>query len=154
MLEAINRFFRGRMPSPDAQTGDAELKLQVATCVLLLEAAHADDEFSPDERALISDLLRTRFSLSGSEAEELLALAEQEREQSSDLYRFSRVIGDNLTRPQKLEVLRQLWRIVYTDDRLEAQEDAMMHKLSNLLGLRHQELIALKLQVKEEKASD
>jgi uncharacterized tellurite resistance protein B-like protein len=47
-----------------------------------------------------------------------------------------------------LAVLELLWQVVYNDGVLEAREDALMHKMGTLLGVRHEELMALKLKVK------
>ena len=39
--------------------------------------------------------------------------------------------------------------MVYSDQVLEAHEDALMHKMGTLLGVRHEELMAVKLRVKK-----
>lgn len=149
MLDRIRSFFQEQI-APETASAGPDRRLQIATCALLLEVAHADDDFSADERALVRDLLRDRFDLDTAQAAELMALAEEQRGASTDLYRFARLLNEHLDRPQKQAVLAELWRIVYSDGRLEAHEDALLHKLANLFGLRHQELIALKLQVKRE----
>jgi uncharacterized tellurite resistance protein B-like protein len=151
LLEAITRFFRSQIAPEAAVPADDARRLQVATCALLLEAAHADQDFAPEERQLIRNLAVQRFQLTPEQAEQLIDLADQEREQSVDLYQFARLINEQLSRSQKLTILEQLWQIVYSDGRLEAHEDALLHKLSNLLDLSHRELIALKLKVKQER---
>jgi uncharacterized tellurite resistance protein B-like protein len=150
MLESIQRFFNQRITPGESADGDSEHRLQVATCALLLEAAHADDSFTAAERDLVESLVRDRFGLSEPEAHELMALAEEERRTSTDLYQFTRLVQERLDRSQKLMVLEQLWRVVYSDGRLEPHEDALLHKLAHLLGLRHDELIAMKLRAKRE----
>jgi uncharacterized tellurite resistance protein B-like protein len=150
MIDSISKFFRNQMAPPSDSDTDADHRLQVATCALLLEAAHADEEFSGDEQVLIRNLVRTEFQITTDEANQLIALADSERKQSTDLYQFTRLIADHYTRPQKLAILESLWRVVYSDGQLEAHEDALMHKLAKLLGLKHNELIALKLRVKDQ----
>jgi uncharacterized tellurite resistance protein B-like protein len=150
VLDSIRRFFDDRLAAaPDGAEAD-RTRLQVATCALLLEVAHADDDFGAGERATIVAALRAHFDLSQHEADQLLSLARQEQEEATDLYQFARLINQHYGRAEKLTVLEQLWRVVYSDGRLEAHEDALMHKLATLLGLRHEELIAVKLQVKKE----
>jgi uncharacterized tellurite resistance protein B-like protein len=39
--------------------------------------------------------------------------------------------------------------VVYSDGVLDAHEDALVHKLSKLLGLKHEEAIALKLRARD-----
>ena len=40
--------------------------------------------------------------------------------------------------------------MVFSDGVLEAHEDALMHKMATLLGVRHEELMALKVKVQNE----
>jgi uncharacterized tellurite resistance protein B-like protein len=149
MREAIRRFFMQRLePTAENSEESAEKRLQVATCALLLEVAHADDDFSSGEREAIVDNLRRHFSLEAADAERLIELAEEERRDSSDLYQFARLINERFQRREKLMILELLWQVVYSDGTLEKHEDALMHKLANLFQLRHEELIALKLRVK------
>ena len=148
MIDAITNFFRTQMAPTTAVEASGEHRLRVATCALLLEVAHADEEFTPEERATIQDLVRREFLLSPDQAAELIALADAERRQSTDLYQFTRLIADHYPHIQKLAILESLWRVVYSDGQLEAHEDALLHKLTKLLGLKHKEMIALKLRVK------
>lgn len=145
----MQSFFNKSM-SPSDLDDDAH-RLQVATCALLLEAAHADDEFSADERKAVDGMIGRRFGLEPAETAELLELAESAREAAGgDLYGFARLINDAFPRPRKLAVLELLWRVVYSDGVLEAHEDALMHRLGNVLGIRHEELMALKARVRRE----
>ncbi len=147
MFKSLGQFFGGDSESKSGAI-DEQQQLRVATCVLLLEVAHADDEFSADEQVTIDKMVARRFSLDAAETAELLALAEKERE-GGDLYRFARLVNENYPRARKLAVLELLWEIVFTDGVLEAHEDALMHKLGNLLGIRHEELMALKVRVRK-----
>ena len=147
MFDAINKFFQDRHNTESLD--DEARRLQVATSVLLLEVAHADDEFSADEQETIHQLLARRFQLKAAEVEELVALAQEERLAQDDLYSFCRVVNESYPRPRKLAVLELLWEVVYSDGVLENHEDALMHKMGTLLGVRLEELMALKVRVKE-----
>ena len=153
MLEAIQRFFQSRLEPGDDRSDLGTGRLPVATCALLLEVAQADDDFTDEERDLIVVLLRDRFELAAADAEALIDLTLREREASSDLYQFARLINESYERSEKLQILEQLWAVVYSDGRLEMHEDALMHKLAALLQLRHDELIALKLRAKRSLAN-
>jgi len=150
MIDAITSFFRNQIAPASEEEASGEHRLRVATCALLLEVAHADEEFTPGEQAMIQDLVRREFRLTPDQAAELIALADAERHQSTDLYQFTRLIADHYPRIQKLAILESLWRVVYSDGQLEAHEDALLHKLTKLLGLKHKEMIALKLRVKSQ----
>ncbi len=147
MFDALNRFFSEKVAPSSNEAEDAR-RLRIATSVLLLEIAHADDEFSDEERESIAGILGRRFNLDDQQTEELIALAEQERQQSESLFEFAQLINEHFTHGRKLAVIQLLWQVVFEDGILEAHEDALMHKVGKFLGVRHEELMALKIQVK------
>jgi uncharacterized tellurite resistance protein B-like protein len=110
--------------------------LQVAACALLLELAHADDEFSADERRHIEDALARHFGLSPEAALELMALAEDRRGEAADLHQFTSVIAKQYDEGQRMVLAEVLWGIVYADGELSRHESYLMRKLANLLELR------------------
>ncbi len=146
MFGSLKSFFQEQI-APTVEADDAR-RLQVATCALLLEVAHADAEYSPDEVEAIMALVGKRFQLTTDETSNLLHAADEERQRSGDLYQFARLVNDSFTRERKLAVLELLWQVVYSDGVLEAHEDALMHKMGTLLGIRHDELMALKVSVR------
>ncbi len=148
MLERIQQFFNQRMA--DQAPLDDAARLRIATSALLLEAAHADKDFSDDERTLVARLIGERFQLDDADTAALLELADTERSHADDLYEFARLVNNDFPRARKLAVIELMWRVVYSDGVLEAREDALMHKVAHLLGVRHDELIALKLKVLNE----
>lgn len=147
MFDSIQNFFRDRLAPADDPQEDAR-RLRIATGVLMLEVAHADADFSGGERQAIEEMLSRRFGLDATETAELLEVADQERRRNDDLYEFARLINEHYPTARKLAIAQLLWEVVYQDGILEAREDALMHKLGRLLGLRHEQLIALKVQVK------
>jgi len=147
MLDRVQSFFQERMSNAAGEIDEAQ-RLRVATCALLLEAAHADQEFGAEERRTVAGIVERRFGLDASDAAALIALADEERQQADGLYGFARLINTEYERPRKLAIIDLLWRVVYSDGVLESHEDAIMHRIGKLLGLRHDELIAVKLQVK------
>lgn len=149
MIDRIQKFFSQRMA--DQGPLDDAARLRVATCALLLEAAHADQDFSDDERALVTGQVARRFNLDAADAAALLDMAEQQRQDADGLFQFTHLVNDDFPRARKLAVVELMWQVVYSDGVLEAHEDALMHKVATLLGVRHDELIALKIKVQNER---
>lgn len=110
--------------------------------------ANADDEFTEEERDHIIEVLRERFHLSPDEAHELIEIAEEELRGSIDLYRFTKTIKQSFSVEDRIRVLEEIWRLVYSDGELSGHEDSLAHKLSFLLGLTHKQLIDAKLKAK------
>lgn len=127
--------------------GPSRQEAHVATCVVLLEAAMADDEFTPDEQQSIVAAMRRRFALSEAEAEEVMTEADAIRRDSLDLWQFTHAINESLGPEEKVAVIEEVWRVVYADGVLTGHEDHLLHKLGKLLNLNHKQLIGAKLKV-------
>ena len=136
MLESIRSFFRSSMsPTPEAEPAAAKVDIRLAACALLLELAHADSEFTTDERQHLESAVRRQFGLDDVEAERLLRLAEEERAEAVDLWQFTNLIAENYSLGQKMVLAEIMWGLVYSDGDLAGKEDYLMRKISNLLRL-------------------
>jgi uncharacterized tellurite resistance protein B-like protein len=124
--------------------------LTLAFCVLLLETARADEEFSDEEHDRVVTVLKSRFSLSNEESEELINLASRAREESLDLWGFTNRINKTYDREARRRILKEIWRIVYADGTLDAHEDYLVRKLTHLLRLSHRDMIDAKVSVLKE----
>jgi len=146
MLKQLKELFARE--ADETVESDAE-RVQVATCVVLMEVAQADEEFSALERDRIVAVLRERFALSKVKAEELIEEARARRGDHYDLWHFTHAINDGCTVAEKKRILEEVWRVIYADGTLDAHEDYLVHKLAKLLNLNHPHLIEAKLKAKE-----
>ncbi len=144
----LKRFYEAVFPAPSAPPSKERLPL--ATCVVLLQAARADDHFSDAERRHILSVLQNRFRLDSQDAEELLAEATDVTERTSDLFQFTRAINEGFTQQEKIAIMEEVWRLVLSDGILEGEEDHLAHKLRNLLNLNHPQMIETKMRVLKE----
>ena len=135
-------------PLPDRR--QEHERIQVATCALLLEMAHADKSLHQLEEQFVHDLMAEKFDLAPESVSELVEYAQQEREESVDLFRFARVINEHFTIEEKHEVMEALWRIVYADGVLDKHEDALARQLTSLLRISPKKSIELKVKVLDE----
>ena len=119
----------------------------VPVCALFLELARIDGKISQAELETLLSILKEKYNLSQEHADALMAEADRELEESVDLWQFADLINQNFTTEEKIELIEQLWRIVYVDGKMEAHEHYLMNKLSNLLRLSHSQLIDAKLKI-------
>ena len=138
-------------PAAGSEERDHQERIQIATCVILLEVAKSDDEFSRVEKTTLTSILKKQFDLPDEAVRELLQIAQKSREESVDLWEFTDLINENYSRAEKKEILEAAWRVIYADDRLDKYEDHFVHKLAKLLRFEHRDLIDAKLKVKEER---
>ena len=127
---------------------DENERLRVGTCVILLEVAEYDDEFSPAERESIEAILKRRFELSDEEAKELIEASARERRESHGLRLFTHHINENYSEEERKKIMEAAWLVIYADDTLNRYEDHFVHRLAKLLRLDHSDLIEAKLTAK------
>ncbi len=152
MFEYLKKVLIPEIGSNRSNTqSNQEKKIQVATCALFIELAKADNDFSEIEKEKIISLMQDIFNLDEEYIEELIELSESKVNQSVSVYEFTTVINNNFDRDEKIDLLINLWRLVYVDDTLDQYEDGLMRKLGTLLNLEHSDLINAKLLVKQEK---
>ena len=154
MIDLIRRFFGAAVVV--GKPGDMELPVhdvRVAACALFLEMANIDGEFNAAERTLFFSILKRDFGLAPEIAEQVAAEATGELQSSLDLWKFTHLINENYSLPEKLNVIEMLWKIVFADDKLDRHEDYLVHKLAALLNIEHRQLITAKLKVLNERES-
>jgi uncharacterized tellurite resistance protein B-like protein len=125
-------------------------KYQIATAALFVEIAKADGDFSDDERKRIINLMKKDFDLDDECVNELLELSEQKVKDSVSIYEFSSVINESFTQQEKLELLKNLWRIIYEDGKLDSLEDRLIKIIGSTMNVEHKDIIGAKLFVKQE----
>ena len=135
MIGAVDEFFRETIVG--SQTGEGAIapdQLRLAACALLLELAHADDDFSETERDHLVRLIRRRFRLDAAQAERLIQLAATERA-GADLGQFTSLIESHFTLGQKRSLLDAMWGLVLSDGDLAEHEFHVMEEITHRLGL-------------------
>lgn len=140
MLDAIKTFVMRRIVRPDSPARPTEGQggpspIQVAACALLLELAHADNEFSPAERAHIELALHRHFGLDETTVHELIELAQVERDQAIDHYQFARTITQHYDLGQRMVLAEVMWGVILADGEIARHESYLVRKLANLLDL-------------------
>ena len=132
----------------EKRTGDK--KLQVATCALFFEMAKADDVFTDEEKSIIRNIMKDKFYLNDDEIDELFLQAEESIKKSVSIYEFATLIDKGFSREEKFELMKNLWRIIYTDDVLDKYEDNLIKRIGDILKLEHKDVIDAKLIIKQE----
>ena len=140
MLEAIKSFVNRRiLQRPSGSQPDRGQRgpdpTQLAACALLLELAHADDEFSPAEREHIESALQRHFVLDDATTRELIELAQVERQQAVDHYQFARTITQQFDLGQRMVLAEVMWGVILADGEIARHESYLIRKLANLLDL-------------------
>ena len=123
--------------------------LQKVSACLLLEVARADHQVDDVERSAIIDAIGRATDLSATELSQLVSEAEQQADAAISLHEHIRLVNDEFSREQKINLIEQLWRVAYADNELDRYEEAFIRKLADLIYLKHRDFMQAKLRVTE-----
>lgn len=149
MLEAIKRFFTDQLAGGSAAEQSPEHRLQLATAALLLEVAGADQAVHHLELSTVERAIQRSFQLSESEIKELMRLAQEQVQESTSDFPFTRLINEHYGEADKLRLVEMLWEVAYADGELDKYEEHLVRRIADLIYIPHQAFIAAKLRAAE-----
>ncbi len=147
MIDAISEFFRDRL-QVQKNSDSAEDAARLAAAALLFEAAMSDYDLGEEERTTIQQLVREQFDLDDTDASVLATLAQQQVRESVGLHGFTSLINQHWSEKDRLNLVEQMWRVVYADGRLDDHELHLMRKIQRLLHIPQKDFVSAKLRHK------
>jgi uncharacterized tellurite resistance protein B-like protein len=139
MLDIRSFFQRKMQPAATAGAGGPrdprEDPVKLAACALLVELAHADEEFSAPEREHIAAALVRQFGVAPEAVDDMIALAEDANRRAVDHFQFTRLIAAHYDLSQKMVLAEIMWGLVAADGTVAEHEAYLVRKISNLLDL-------------------
>lgn len=144
MIKKLYKIISQREQAADAV--DEDRALQLATAALLMEVASADYEISASERDTVRRLVEENYGVTADEAAEIAARAEQDSNHVTSLYPFTRMIMDECSMEDRVEIVNMLWQVTAADGIIDAHETHLVRKIAELLYVPHSEFIRTRLQ--------
>ncbi len=150
MFESLKRFLfdRGRDADVLPALAAADEK-QLAEAALMFHVIAADGIITRDERQRMSARLEKQFGITTAESAQLIEMAHEADNEAIDLYGFTSTLKRGLERERLLEIVANLWEMVYADGVVHEVEDNIVWRIADLLGIDSQERIELKRKVRE-----
>ena len=120
------------------------LKL-IALC-LAYEVANADNDIDVRERDLILEKIKESIDVSVLTEKEIFNVIQEESEKRVSFYDIINDINQNLDKKEKIDVLKMLWEIAYADKVLDVDEERIIRRSAEMLGIKP----SIVLKTKEE----
>lgn len=143
MLDKIRNALKKGLTTGGSEPMSPAAK-QLAAAALLVEAARRDNEFTEGERDSIKRVVTEHFSLSGEEAADLLALAEERQKVPMGESIFTREVAQGFGPKEKEQVVEMLWEIALGDGNLHRLEAVMIDILAQEVGVSAEQSAAAK----------
>jgi len=120
------------------------LKL-IALC-LAYEVANADNDIDVRERDLILEKIKESLDVTVLTEKEIFDVIQGESQKRVSFYDIIHDINKNLDKKGKVDVLKMLWEIAYADKVLDVDEERIIRRSAEMLGIKP----SIVLQTKEE----
>lgn len=141
MLRAIRKFVSDITAAPTRQKlADHRL----AAAALLYHVISLDGLVDEAERERLQAVLTARYELDPEEGEDLIEEARAAERDAVDLYRFTSVLKDQLSEAERADIIAMMWEMGFADGELHAQEDNVVWRVSELLGVSSRDRVRLK----------
>ena len=144
--QLVDKLTRTLSGSPSENTGpeNREQAIRMATAVLMVDVARADNDFQESEFDLLLRLIEDHFGLTADEANQLANAADEQAEAMVEVHSFTRELHNALSEDEKVHVVDLLWKVAYADGRLSKYEDSLVLKISDLLYVNRATVMRLK----------
>ena len=120
------------------------LKL-IALC-LAFEVANADNDIDTREKNLILEKIKKSIDLSVLTEKEIFEVIQEESRKRVSFYDIIKDINQSLDKKEKVDILKMLWEIAYADKVLDVNEERIIRRSAEMLGIKP----SIVLQTKEE----
>ena len=134
-------FFKSRKKKKEKPKN---LKL-IALC-LAFEVANADNDIDIREKDLILEKIKESIDVTVLTEKEIFDVIQEESQKRVSFYDIIHDINKNLDKKDKIDILKMLWEIAYADKVLDVDEERIIRRSAEMLGIKP----SIVLQTKEE----
>jgi len=148
MFQSLKKMWQNSAENAAPRT---EHDISLAVTALMVQVMQQDDQLQESEYQEIISNIQNRFDLSENEAREHIALATQEELQANDLHQFTAPLIKAYSQQERIDIIRQLWRIAMADGHIDSYEEALIRKIAELIGVHHHQFIDAKISARQSK---
>ena len=118
--------------------------VQIAISTLMIQTAVYDGVFDEQEKSEILELIKKYFNFNEDQKLSIFKIAIKVNDDSNDMQQFTRILNDNLSEEEKLNIIEMLWKIIISDGHIDDYENALIRKISGLLYISDRDVGQIK----------
>jgi uncharacterized tellurite resistance protein B-like protein len=151
MIKTLQSLFFPDQPASEARR---ETRTEAAVAILLMEVARADFDIDDGEIDQIRRALIAEFDMSPDDADEMVAHARAEVDDSTGFFPFVRTLNERLGPEEKARVVERLWQVALADDAKHHLEESIVRQVADLLYVPHAAFVQARLRAEERTGGD
>ena len=140
----ISNFFKKEVSKENINDKDKLIKITA----LLIHAAKVDENYSDNEKAIISNFLKS--SNKDIDVNSIIKKAEENESNSNQILKYTQEIKNN-TLEFRTKIVKVLWQIILSDNKSDMYESSLMRRICGLLYLPDKLSGKIKLEILEKR---
>ena len=120
----------------------------IKVAALLIHAAKIDENYSIKEEKIIKSAI-IEIGANSQDIDLIIKDAEKLENNSNQILEFTKEIK-NMNIENKIEIIRTLWRIIYSNNDADMYETSLMRRLAGLLYIDNKIMGEIKEEIKKE----
>ena len=129
---------------------DKPKNLELISLCLAFEVANADNNIDEREQKLFLEKIKETIDLSVLTDKEIFDVIKEESLNSISFYDIIKDINNSLNKDEKINVLKLLWEIAYADDILDLEEEKIIRRSAEMLGIKPSIVLQTKQEFKKQ----
>ena len=119
----------------------------ILIAALLIHAAKIDENYTENEKKIITTAISNLNQISFNESEKILELAEKKEKESNQIVEFTKEIK-KYSMDFRLKIIEIIWKIVYSDGTSDSYESSLIRRICGLLYVSDKDNGIIKMKIK------
>ena len=124
--------------------------LELIALCLIFEVANADNDIDTREKDLILNMIKDSIDLSVLTEKEIFDVIKDQSQERVSFYDIIHDINNNLDKDKKIDILRTMWEVAYADKVLDVDEERIIRRSAEMLGIKPSIVLKTKQEFKAE----
>ena len=142
----ILKFFK-KNNQIDVENENNEFDYDLLSVYLAYEVARADGDIDLKEMAVLKDFVKSSLK-DNRNIDDVINDIEQYSQDNASLHDLIKEINSSFNKKEKHSLISSLWTVAYATNGLDKYEDALIRKITDLLSIKHVDMLKLKEDVK------
>jgi len=142
----ILKFFK-KNNQIDVENENNEFDYDLLSVYLAYEVARADGDIDIKEMAVLKDFVKSSLT-DNRNIDDVINDIEQYSQDNASLHDLITEINSSFNKKEKHSLISSLWTVAYATNGLDKYEDALIRKITDLLSIKHVDMLKLKEDVK------
>ena len=143
-------FFKKKFTRKENVEKEKPKNLRLISLCLAYEVANADNNIDTREKDLILNKIKDSLDLSVLTEKEIFDVIKDQSQERVSFFDIIQDINNNLDKDKKIDILRTMWEVAYADKVLDVDEERIIRRSAEMLGIKPSIVLKTKQEFKAE----